>query len=383
MGKYSCEKCAKEFSQKSHYDQHKRRKKPCDIQSDKFQEMIDKAVEQTLITQGLLVKPSVENRETTITHCDCAVGLQKLKDENKRVQLTVTSPPYFNVKDYVYYESYTNYLDTLRDVFSLVFDITDDGRMCCVNISNILIQRESRSGESQRIPLAFHFVSLMEGIGWKFIEDIVWVKPEGAVRNRNGSFFQHRQPIAYKPNIVNEYVFIFQKPTKGLIDQIVRGYDAVTSFNSKVSDEYERTNVWKMHPETKVDHPAPYPVELVDKLIKYYSFVGDTVLDPYMGSGTTALVAFKLNRKCIGFEIHEAYIRLYEERMLSVSQPTIATSIAIDPKDYVNLSEEQIRKKLARHPKNFLQTIHGDEKNKNKSKKELIDLVYDSVFATL
>jgi len=257
----------------------------------------------------------------TIINSSCIEGLQTLKEASTKVHLTVTSPPYFNVKEYVSYDSYSTYLNTLETVFKLVYDITHDGRMCCVNISNILIQRESRSKESKRIPLAFHFVALMEKIGWKFIEDIIWIKPEGSAKNRNGGFFQHRQPVAYKPNIVNEYIFIFQKPSKFLIDKIVRSYDPTISQQSKVSAEYERTNVWKIQPETKSKHPAPYPEELVNRLVNYYSYVGDTVLDPFLGSGTTSVSAYKLQRNSIGFEIHEKYITLAHDRIKKLNPP--------------------------------------------------------------
>ena len=283
MVKYSCEKCGKEFSQKGHYTKHANKKNPC-VSESKIKEIIEKLVVDKInetksgenvpenaqptvalvapLTLTLNESYKISTEDYTIFNCCCIKGLTQMKAEEKKIQLTITSPPYYNVKDYVNYSDYKEYLATLKNVFTLIHDITDDGRMCCVNLSNILIQRESRNSESSRIPLAFHFVPLMEDIGWKFIEDIIWVKPEGAAKNRNGGFFQHRQPVAYKPNIVNEYIFVFQKPSKHLIDKIVRGYDAITSLNSKVTDGYERTNVWKINPETKSKHPvaacAPY-----------------------------------------------------------------------------------------------------------------------------
>jgi DNA modification methylase len=319
----------------------------------------------------------------TIINSCCIKGLTRMKNENRRIQLTITSPPYYNVKDYVTYTDYKEYLKTLTDVFTLIYDITDDGRMCCVNLSNILIQRENRNCESSRIPLAFHFVPLMEEIGWKFIEDIIWVKPEGAAKNRNGGFFQHRQPVAYKPNIINEYIFVFQKPSKHLIDKIVRSYDAVTSLNSKVPDGYERTNVWKINPETKSKHPAPYPELLVSNLISYYSFCGDLVLDPFVGSGTTCISAFRLDRKSIGFEIHKDYIDMFETRVKTVTKSTTTqtTQISIDKDEYAGLNEEQIRKKLNKFPKKHLyQLVDNDCKYKSYSKEQLIELIYELHF---
>jgi DNA modification methylase len=313
----------------------------------------------------------------TIINCCCLTGLTKMKDEKKKVQLTVTSPPYYNVKDYVNYNNYKEYLNTLKNVFSLIYEITDEGRMCCVNLSNILIQRENRNSESSRIPLAFHFVPLMEEIGWKFIEDIIWIKPEGAAKNRNGGFFQHRQPVAYKPNVINEYIFVFQKPSKYLIDKIVRSYDAITSTNSKVDGEYERTNVWKINPETKSKHPAPYPELLVDNLIKYYSFHGDLILDPFIGSGTTAISAFKLNRKCVGFEIHKEYIDMFEDKIKNIQKKDILTEIIINKNDYTGLNECEIKKILQKFSKKHLyKLLNNDVKYKNESKEQLINTIY-------
>ena len=119
-------------------------------------------------------------------------------------------------------------------------------------------------------------------MGWKYIDDIVWVKPEGAAINRNGGFYQHRKPVAYKPNIVSETIFIFQKPADFLIDKVVRSYSGDILDKSLVEEPYERSNVWKINPETASKHLAPYPKELSDKIVKYYSYVEDLVLDPFM-----------------------------------------------------------------------------------------------------
>jgi len=316
----------------------------------------------------------------TLRQMCCMAGMELLKQQKKQVHLTVTSPPYFNVKDYVNYSDYAEYLETLTKVFTLVYEITHEGRMCAVNLSNILVQRPSRNGESRRIPLAFHFVPLMEKIGWKFLEDIVWTKPEGAAKNRNGGFFQHRQPVAYKPNVVNEYIFIFQKPSTHLIDKIVRSYDATISEQSRVADDYERTNVWKINPETKVNHPAPYPEQLVEQLVKYYSFVGDTVLDPFMGSGTTAVASVRWNRKAIGFELHKEYMDIAEERLTAVQKQPLQ-AVTLPMVEYANLTEEQRKAKLLKLPKKVLfQLTNNNQSFKTYSKEKLVDEVYALCF---
>ncbi len=263
---------------------------------------------------------------------DCLEGLKRLPDNS--VDLTVTSPPYFNAKEYSHWETYESYMCWLKDVFTETFRVMKQGRMCCVNISTILVARKSRNSESSRVALPFHFVSLMESVGFKFLEDIIWVKPEGAAKNRNGGFFQHRQPVAYKPNVINEYIFVFQKPSKFLIDKIVRSYKGQAKENSLVRGEYERSNIWYINPETKSKHPAPYPKKLCENIIKYYSYEGDVVLDMFMGSGTTAIACINTNRNYIGFELDKYYyeaalqrIKRETAQMTLLDTPNVASSL--------------------------------------------------------
>jgi len=318
-----------------------------------------------------------------IYNCDCLLGLDALIRDRIEVELTVTSPPYFNVKDYVVYENYKKYLDFLEETFKKIFILTKAGRLCVVNISNILIVRENRNSESRRIPLSFHFVVLMEKIGWEFLEDIIWLKPEGAAKNRNGGFFQHRQPVAYKPNVVNEYIFVFKKPSNFLIDKVVRSYNSLDSLNSKVTDNYERSNVWKINPKTNSKHPAPYPIELTDNIIRYYSFVGDTVIDPFFGSGTTGLSCHKYNRKCIGYEIHKDYIDIFITRIKNVSPLKLVNVVEIDIEQYIGLNKEDIIHKLMKNPKKMLIEVaknNNEEIKNNVSKIQIANKLYELLF---
>lgn len=244
---------------------------------------------------------------------DCLDGLNLLDDNS--IDLVVTSPPYYNAKDYAHWNTYNEFLCWLTDVFTVTYNKLKVGRICCVNLSVIIQPRESRNSESKRIALPFHFVNLMEKIGFKFLEDIIWVKPEGSVKNRNGRFYLDRQPVQYKPNIVNEYILVFQKPAPFLIDKIVRSYQGEIKLKSLIADNYERTNIWYINPENKSKHPAPYPEELCDKLIKYYSYSGDIILDMFMGSGTTAKVAKVNDRNYIGFEVSKEYYDLAIKRL--------------------------------------------------------------------
>jgi DNA modification methylase len=329
--------------------------------------------------------PYHDDGVNVVYNIDCFDGLDNLIKDDKQVELTVTSPPYFNVKDYVEYENYKKYLDFLESVFEKTLHVTKPGRMCIVNISNILITRANRNSESKRIPLSFHFVSLMEKIGWEFLEDIVWLKPEGAAKNRNGGFYQHRQPVAYKPNVVNEYVFVFKKPSGALIDKIVRSYGSLDAENSKVVGEYERSNVWKINPKTNSKHPAPYPIELTDKLIQYYSFVGDTVIDPFFGSGTTGLSCKKLNRKCIGFEIHSEYIDMFRKSIDKVTQQQMKSVLTLDRSEFSGLAKDACITRLMKLPKKVLLDIlktSGSVIKSTVSKTDISHIIYNKLITS-
>jgi len=242
---------------------------------------------------------------TKLINGDSNQELKSIKENS--IDCIITSPPYYNVKEYSHWNTYEDYLQWLKKIFIECFRILKKGRMCIVNISNIIIPRKNRQSESKRIPLAFHFVNLMEDIGFKFLEDIIWIKPNGSVPNRNGGFYRHRKPVAYKPNCINEYIFVFQKPSEYLIDKILKDYSKKTITNSLVKKDYEKTNVWYINPVSNKNHPAPYPIRLTDKLIQYYSFENDIICDCFMGTGTTGVSCKKYNRSFIGIEINKEY----------------------------------------------------------------------------
>jgi DNA modification methylase len=147
---------------------------------------------------------------------------------------------------------------------------------------------------------------------WTFLDDIIWVKPDGA-SNRAIKFSHHRRPVAYKTFNVTEYILVFSKPGC-LLDKSIRSHSQEIIKKSEVTDGYERTNIWKINPE-RGNHPAPFPLELATKAISYYSFCGDTILDMFIGSGTTAIACINTGRNYIGIEKEEKYYRIAEERI--------------------------------------------------------------------
>ena len=225
---------------------------------------------------------------------DVRETLCEVPDES--FHLTFTSPPYYNARDYSIYKSYRDYLDFLEQVFKLTRAKTKEGRFLIVNTSPIIIPRISRQHSSRRYPIPFDLHAILVAMGWEFIDDIVWLKPETSVKNRNAGFLQHRKPLAYKPNAVTEYLMVYRKRTSKLIDWNIRQYDRRTVHRSKVKDGYETSNVWRIAPKHDKVHSAVFPMALCERVVKYYSFVNDLVFDPFAGSGTFGRVAKHLNR---------------------------------------------------------------------------------------
>ncbi len=237
---------------------------------------------------------SLDALKNVIVHADVKDVLSATPDES--VHLTFTSPPYYNARDYTLYESYAAYLQFLTDIFREVHRVTKEGRFFVLNTSPVIVPRVSRAHSSKRYAIPFDIHPMLMQIGWEFVEDIVWVKPERTAKNRNGGFFQHRKPLGYKANSVSEYVMVYRKKTDRLIDWNMRQYDEETVEGSLVKGDYEKTNVWHIHPASDKVHPAIFPTDLARRIIQFYSFEGDLVFDPFAGIGTVGIASLMLRR---------------------------------------------------------------------------------------
>jgi len=233
--------------------------------------------------------------------------LKLVPDES--IHLTFTSPPYYNARDYSIYPSYKEYLEFLAAVFREIYRITKEGRFFILNTSPIIISRVSRQHSSKRYPIPFDIHPHLINMGWEFIDDIIWLKPESSVKNRNAGFLQHRKPLGYKPNPVTEYLMVYRKKTEKLLDWNIRQYDWNIVKESKVLDKYETSNVWKIDPTFNKVHSAVFPVELCNRVINFYSFKGDLVFDPFGGSGTLGKAAKNLDRCFFLTEKNEKYFQ--------------------------------------------------------------------------
>jgi DNA modification methylase len=275
---------------------------------------------------------SYDYLKNIVVNADTLEVMKLLKDES--IHLTFTSPPYYNARDYSIYPSYKSYLKFLEEVFAEVYRITKEGRFLILNTSPIIIPRISRAHSSKRYPIPFDIHPYLIEMGWEFIDDIVWMKPEASVKNRIGGFQQHRKPLAYKPNSVTEYLMVYRKSTEKLLDWNIHQYDWQTVQESKVPEGYETTNVWKIDPCFDKVHSAVFPVELCKRVIQYYSYKGDLVFDPFAGSGTVGKTAKSLGRFFFLTEKDETYFNYMKSKKSTEMFDTFETK-------FLNLKEFQ------------------------------------------
>lgn len=281
--------------------------------------------------------------KNTIVQGDVLEALKYVPEES--VHLTFTSPPYYNARDYSIYQSYDEYLKFLEEVFKEVHRVTKEGRFFVLNTSPIIIPRISRAHASKRYPIPYDIHPLLVKMGWEFIDDIVWVKPEASVKNRNAGFLQHRKPLGYKPNAISEMLMVYRKKTDKLIDWNIHQYSWDKVKKSKVQDKYETTNVWRIDPTFDRVHSAVFPMELCNRVIKYYSFVDDLIFDPFAGSGTLGRAAANLNRNFFLTEKEAKYVNRMKEDLIKKddlfnqknNQPNF-----IDIKNFINIIKENI-----------------------------------------
>lgn len=219
------------------------------------------------------------------------------------LHLMVTSPPYNVSKEYDKDLSLKEYLDLLYRVFSETYRVLVNGGRVCVNVANL--------GRKPYIPLSDYISRMMIDIGFLMRGEIIWNKGAGAgVSMAWGSWKSASNPVLRD---VHEYILVF---SKGSFKR------ERTSQNSEDTIEREQfmewtKSVWTMTTESakKIGHPAPFPVELPYRLIQLYTFKGDVILDPFMGSGSTAIAALKSHRYYVGYEIDPEYMKLAENRI--------------------------------------------------------------------
>ena len=224
--------------------------------------------------------------------------------QNESIHLIVTSPPYFNAPfDYKnLFENYDQYLGVLKKVANEMFRVLQQGRIFVLNIDDMLI-------DGVKYPIVADAIKIFQNAGFRYRDKIMWKKPDGYLRisRRSGVLLKNPYPMYFYPDNLLESIIIFQK---GKFDyrsksQNIRKSSIIDTKEFQQNGWYktlwEITNVLPGSPLEK--NIAAFPEEIPYRIIKLFSYVGETVLDPFLGSGTTMKVAKKLNRNSIGIEI--------------------------------------------------------------------------------
>ena len=261
--------------------------------------------------------PKISNLRNSVGLGDSEELLSETPSES--VDLVFTSPPYYNARpEYSDYIQYDEYLLKMRKIIHQCHRVLNEGRFFVINIAPVLIRRASRNESSKRIAVPFDIHRIFIEEGFEFIDDIIWVKPEGAgwATGRGRRFSADRNPLQYKSVPITEYILVYRKSTDKLIDWHIRKHpDQKRVKESRIEDGYEVTNIWKIHPAHSKKHPAIFPLELAEKVIRYYSFKNDVILDPFAGIGTVGKAASKLNRRFVLFEINEDYVNEIKKKI--------------------------------------------------------------------
>jgi DNA modification methylase len=226
-----------------------------------------------------------------------AEQMEELPDDS--VALMVTSPPYHVGKDYDSDASFEEYLALLERVFRETYRVLQPGGRAVVNVANL--------GRRPYVPLSHEVTARMLRIGYLMRAEIIWRKAKGA--GGSCAWGSWRSPANPVIRDVHEYCLCF---SKGRFDRVVKGTSDISAEEFTAST----LSVWDIPPESakRVGHPAPFPVELPRRFIELYTYRDEWVLDPFMGSGSTAVAAVLTGRKWIGYDVDPEYCEITRKR---------------------------------------------------------------------
>ncbi len=231
-----------------------------------------------------------------------SMSMSEIADES--IHLIITSPPYFNAPfDYKnLFKNYDQYLGVLKKMAKEAYRVLQEGRIFALNIDDMLVN-------GQKYPITADAIKIFQNVGFRYRDKIIWKKPDGYLRisKRSGVLLQNPYPMYFYPDNLLESIVIFQK---GKFNY--RSISKEIREKSKIDKKEFQNNNWhktiweitNVLPGSKLEKGvAAFPDELPYRLIKLFSYVGETVLDPFLGSGTTMKVANQLERNSIGIEI--------------------------------------------------------------------------------
>lgn len=253
---------------------------------------------------------------------------------DESVHLVVTSPPYWNLKRYNdvsgqlgHFEDYETFLSNLDKVWNEVFRVLQPGgRMICV-VGDVCRSRR-KFGKHSVVPLHADICVQCRRIGFDNLNPIIWHKISNAsFEVENGTKFLGKP---YEPNAIikSDIEFILMQRKGGGYRQPTAEQRRLSKLTKEQYSEWFR-QIWTITGASTRTHPAPYPFELANRLVRMFSFAGDTVLDPFLGSGTTMLAAMKAGRSSIGIEIDRDYcraaaVKLKHEQMTLFSEAELS-----------------------------------------------------------
>ncbi len=254
--------------------------------------------------------------------------------EPQSVHLILTSPPYWTLKEYRdsegqlgHVEDYDQFLQELDKVWKQCFQaLVPGGRLICV-VGDVCLSRRENGGRHTVVPLHSSIQEHCRKLGFDNLAPIIWHKISNAAYEVEGGSTFLGKP--YEPNSVikNDIEFILMERKPGGY----RAPDISTKVLSVISAENHKKwfqQIWSgVTGASTKQHPAPYPLELAERLVRMFSFVGDTVLDPFMGTGTTTVAAAKWGRNSIGFEIDPHYYKLAQKRISEETSSLFSTAV--------------------------------------------------------
>ena len=262
---------------------------------------------------------------------------------DKSVQLVITSPPYWQLKDYGvenqigYYEDYETYINNLNLVRKECYRVLDNGCRLCVNIGD-QFARAVYYGRYKVIPIRTEIIKFCESIGFDYMGAIIWQKQTTTNTTGGaslmGSFPTPRNGIL---SIDYEFILIFKK--LGIPSKVSKAIKEQSKLTTEEWIEYFSGH-WNFSGAKQDGHLAMFPEELPKRLIKMFAFKGETVLDPFMGSGTTSLAARNLERNSMGYEINPEFIEIAKQK-LNINQADISGTTYEFLSDEINIDLEK------------------------------------------
>lgn len=304
-----------------------------------------------------------------IYNMDCLDGLKAMPNES--IDLMVTSPPYYNAREYSQWGTVEEYMKDMEGIFKELYRCMKNHKYIVVNVGDVVCQTGKAKWSKRKLPLGAMFTIMLEGVGFEFIDDFIWDKGEPQSKRHLGN-----PPYPYYQYPINcyEHILVFVKhelnkdkiacptcketlvisdgqskkgvqgwecknpkcPEKSATGRgkrfsersiMMSSYQTEENFIEKDFIQKWRRDIVKITPmvkinskgENKLGHTAPYPEAIPEMAIRYYSGINDLVVDIFSGSGTTGIVSKKLGRNYIGFELNETYAKLSNKRFISVS----------------------------------------------------------------